>query len=119
MRVLAWVGGIVVAILVIAGIVVGGQQAGFWLQHNQTEFEAHNLRDSYGNQERLREDASEKAAEVAKIEAQISELPSGSETVAKLHAQAELIESIACHDIGQINQLTPEAQRIAASFGCE
>lgn len=114
MKVMGYIGIGLIVVLVIAGGIVGGQQAGFWLKTNQTKFEAENLRNSYANQESLREDLARKAAEVNKIEVQIDELGTNNpEEIEKLEAQAEQIVAIACHDVGGMNELTSEARFFA------
>lgn len=108
MEILKIIGSIALALIILAAIVAGGQQGGFWLQHNQTEFESRNFRRSYANQERLREDLAEKIGTVLSIEAQVAGLnPSESDQAGPLEAQARAITNIACHDASQIQQGVP------------
>jgi hypothetical protein len=108
--ILKWVGGVVLGLLLLGAVVLGGWQIGWWFKEQNVERQSHIFRESYANQERLREDAAEKIAEVLSIEVQIGELGRSDEAQAgQLHAQAEAITAIACHDISQVSE-SPEAE---------
>lgn len=113
MRVFGWA---VLGVLAVAAIVLGGWWVGWWFKEQNIEKESHIVRKSYANQERLREDAAEKAGEVSKIEVEIAEVGSEDpELVAKLEAQAERINEMACHDIGQLTEMSPEAEEFKST----
>jgi hypothetical protein len=113
---LKWIGGAVVALAIIAALVIGGQRFGWWLQEYNVEKKAHIYRVSFANQERLREDASEKAAEVTRLEVTLGELGAGgADQARRLEASIKAITAIACHDIGQITEATPEVEAFAAA----
>lgn len=103
-------------LLAIAVVVVGGWRANWWFKEQNVERQAHIYRKSYANQERLREDAAEKIADVRAIEVQVAELGGGEPAVAKpLEAQAEAIAEIACRDIAQVTETEPELEAFAAT----
>jgi predicted negative regulator of RcsB-dependent stress response len=106
------VGGALLALIILAVIGVGGWRVGWWFKEQNVERQAHIYRKSYANQERLREDISEKLGTVLTIEAQISGLDprADSEEIAALTAQAKAVTSIACHDAAQVSgdELAPE-----------
>ena len=113
---LGWIGGIILALLVIAAIAIAGQRFGWWLQEYNVEKQSQVYRKSYANQERLREDAAEKAAEVTRLEVTIGELKPGEAMQAqRLQASVVAITAIACRDIGQLTELTPEVEAFAAA----
>lgn len=112
MKALGVIGGIAVAVVLLAAVVLGGWWAGWWFKEQNVEKQAHIFRKSYANQERLREDAGEKIAEVRSIEVQIGEVGAGE--TEQLEAQATAIASLACHDISQVSELEPELESFAA-----
>jgi hypothetical protein len=114
MKPLSVIGGIAVAVVLIAAVVLGGWWVGWWFKEQNVERKAHIFRASYANQERLREDAAEKIAEVRSIEVQIADSGAG-DPVEQLEAQATAIGSIACRDISQVSELDPELESFAAS----
>lgn len=99
------VGGVFLTLVLLAVIGVGGWRAGWWFKEQNVERQAHIYRKSYANQERLREDISEKLGTVLAIEAQVSELDPRSDTeeIAALKAQARAVTDIACHDASQVS----------------
>jgi hypothetical protein len=99
------VGGLILSLIVIGAIVFGGWRVGWWFKEQNVERQAHVFRQSYANQERLREDLTEKIGTVLTIEAQIAELEprTEGEDIAKLQAQARGVLDIACHDASQIS----------------
>lgn len=116
MKVLAGIGITVLTLLAVGALVLGGWYAGWWFKEQNVNKESRVFRDSYANQERLREDAQQKIAEVRGLEATAGELPpSESAQAARLEVQASSITQIACDDISQITEPQPDLEEFAAA----
>lgn len=115
MEALKAIGAFVVLIVVIAAIILGGWLAGWWFKQQNVEKESDVFRDSYANQERLREDALDKISSVQSLEVKVSELSASEEVLkAQLEAQGVSIIRIACNDIHQINDPEPMLEEFSA-----
>jgi hypothetical protein len=107
----------VLAIIVVAGLAVGIWKLGWFVNEKNVQENSRIFRTSFANQERLREDLSEKVSEVRSIEVTIGELSGKDpEQEEQLAAQAAAITEIACHDSEQISEgLSPEQESFIAS----
>lgn len=100
---LAVVGGIFLAILVIAGITFGGWALGWWFTNENAQREAHVIRNGYSNQQTLREEISRKLSDVQTITVQITQLgTSDPASTPALVAQRKAVVNIVCGDAEQI-----------------
>jgi hypothetical protein len=110
----------ILGIIVIAALAVGAWQLGWFVKEKNVERSAHIYRQSYANQERLREDISEKITAVATIESEYKSLswPEEKEEIQALESQARAITNITCHDAEQISgdELSPsQSEYISAN----
>lgn len=92
--------GTVAIIVLMVVLILGGKQFGWWLQGQNLNHEAHNLRQSYGNQQALRDDITQKFGIVATVTAQIEQ---GGTDVASLKAQRFAIAGIVCSEAEQVS----------------
>lgn len=90
MRTLGWLGAALLAVAVIAGIVFGGWQLGWWFKTQNTNREAHLQRNSYAFQQTMRENVMKGIADYRSYDTQIAEIPSAAPQLqAQQHAELE------------------------------
>lgn len=104
-----WAG--IIALAVLAGLTLGGWQAGWWFTAQNTTRQAQNTQNGYANQTALREQVTGKLAEVETITTQIAEAGSDTGLVAALKAQRMSIAGTACYDAAQITGTPLPAQQ--------
>jgi len=106
--------GVIAAILLVAAIMFGGWQLGWWFKVQNTKrqgqiinIQAHNFRQSYGTQQALRDQITQNIGNVLTVTSQIAEDPSDA---GSLKAQRAAIMSIVCSQAAQVtgDPLTPD-----------
>lgn len=101
------VGGTLALVAVIAVVVLGGWLIGWWFTGQNVNRESHVLRNSYANQQTLREQITQNIGNVLSVTTQIAETPSAA---AQLKAQRVAIVNIVCGDAAQVagDPLSPD-----------
>ena len=94
-----WVG--VLALVLLAGLVVGGWQAGWWFSNQNINRQTQQIQNSDSNQRALVADLTNQIASVETITVQMS-AASGLQ-LADLHAQRLGVARIACGDAAQLS----------------
>lgn len=108
-----WVVGVIVTLAVIAGIVFGGWQLGWWFKTQNTNRAAHLYQHQYGRQQSLLDDMSHKLGSVTDITAQLNEPSVPREEAAALNAQRLAVARQVCEDaalLNTTNELAPDQQ---------
>jgi hypothetical protein len=90
-----WVG--VLALALLAALILGGWQAGWWFSNQNAGREAHQIRNGYSNQQSLREQLTTQIANVDTVTTQIA-ASKDPNLVSALKAQRAGIAGIACQD---------------------
>lgn len=93
------IGGLMASILVLALIVWGGWQIGWWFTNQNVNRESHLIRNSFGNQQTLRDQITQNIGTVLSITSQIAQDPSAAD---QLKAQRIAVVSIVCGDAAQV-----------------
>lgn len=91
--------GTLAVVTVVAAIVLGGWLIGWWFARQNVNRESHILRNSYANQQTLRDQITQNIGNVLSISTQIVEDPSAA---TQLRAQRAAVVSIVCGDAAQI-----------------
>jgi hypothetical protein len=101
-----WLGATMIAVLLLAAIVLGGWQLGWWFTYQNAHrqgrlinIESHNIRSSYGNQQTLRDQITQQVSNVLAITVQIAATPS---LASELKAQRAAVLGILCNDATQV-----------------
>lgn len=103
--------------LLIAAIVVGGWQVGWWFHTQNVNRQAHVLHDSYGYQSATAADLQQKIADILIETTQMSaDSPTGI-SYADLHAQRLGEAQLACADASQLTAI-PAAETGWVSSNC-
>lgn len=92
--------GIAGAILLVAVIVVGGWQIGWWFRTQNVNRESHLIRNGYANQQTLRDQITQNISNVLDVSVQIAGAPAAQRP--SLVAQRAAIVSIVCGDAAQV-----------------
>lgn len=111
------VAGTVVGLVVAGGVILGGWEAGWWFTQQNVNRQGHVIRNSYGNQQTLRDQITTKLGDVTSLDSQIAAGPSD---VAQLKAQRQAVASIVCNDAEQVSgDPLPTDQAQWVSQNCE
>lgn len=92
-------GGFLALVAVIAVIVLGGWWIGWWFTGQNVNRESHVLRNSYANQQTLRDQITANIGNVLSVTTQIAEVPA---SAPELKAQRVAIVNIVCGDAAQL-----------------
>jgi len=97
----AWFGTIAFFLLVIAGVVLGGWQAGWWFTQQNATRGAETIQNGYSNQSTLR---AQITAQIANTETLTSQIAASSDPdlISALKAQRAGIVGIACQDAAEV-----------------
>ena len=109
--------GITGLVIVIALIVLGGWQIGWWFTNQNVNHESHVLRNSYANQQTLRDQITQNIGTVLSVSTQIAETNDVGVT-ASLKAQRVAVVNIVCGDAAQLagdSLAADQAQFISAN----
>lgn len=107
-----------VAGLACLGLVVfGGWEARWWFTAHNAQREGHVIRNSYSNQQTLRDQITAKLGDVTQMDTQIQDNPGDK---AQLTAQRHAIAQIVCQDAEQVSgDPLPADQQNWVSVNCE
>jgi hypothetical protein len=110
------VGGVVL----VALVVVGGWQAGWWFHGQNVNRTSRLYQHSYGRQTALRDDISTKLGTVADITVQLGDTSISAGQRAALKAQRLAVVRIVCQDAEQVNTVTdlPPDQQTFVGANC-
>lgn len=104
----ATVSAVIFGVLVIAGIVIGGWQAGWWFANQNINRQTHMIHNSYSFQSATQSDLVQKIADINTETVQMDGVSKSSQQYADLHAQRLGEGQLACADA---SQLTPDYLR--------
>jgi len=99
MKALGAVGASVLALVVTCALAFGGWEAGWWFTNQNVNRQSHVLRNSYANQQTLRDQITQNIGTVLAITSQIAEDPGAG---AALKAQRAAVVAIVCGDAAQV-----------------
>jgi hypothetical protein len=112
-----WVG--VGALALIAGLILGCWQAGWWFQSHNATRQAENTQNGYSNQTTLRQQVTSQLAAVYSLTAQIAEANGNQSLIAALKPQRMAVAGIVCADAAQISGTPlPDSQAQWAAANC-
>lgn len=117
MRVLAWVGGVLLSLALIAGIVIGGWQLGWWLKTQTVNRNAHLYIHSFGAQVGHVQDIQNDMDGINNIKVELTQVAVASDTYSALKGQQRALTQDACNYIAMVNvdNLPTNVQQFAAS----
>lgn len=111
-------GGVIV-ILVLAAVVLGGWWIGWWFKGQNVNRESHLFRNSYANQQTLRDQITQNVGNVLAISTQLAEANSKNAKMA-LRAQRYAVTQIVCQDADQVaGDPLPSDQGAFVKTNCE
>lgn len=111
------VSAIVLGLMLTGGVIFGGWEAGWWFKQQNVNRQSHLIRNSYGNQQTLRDQITVKLGDVTDLDGQIAGNPSD---VAQLKAQRRAIAGIVCNDAEQVSgDPLPQDQATWVGQNCE
>jgi len=111
------VAGTAAGLVLAGGVIFGGWEAGWWFTSQNVNRQGHVIRNSYGNQQTLRDQITSKLGDVTSLDSQIAGNPSD---VAQLKAQRQAIASIVCNDAEQVSgDPLPQDQAAWVGQNCE
>lgn len=96
----AWAIGIGLACLAIFGIIMGGWATGWWFTNQNTDRQAHMIRNGYSNQQTLREQVTAKISDIFTLNTQIA--LADNSVIPALKAQRLAIGGILCEDANEV-----------------
>lgn len=110
--------GAAVLALIAVVVVFGGWWIGWWFKGQNVNREAHLFRNSYANQQTLRDQITQNVGNVLAISTQITEANKG--TKATLRAQRYAVAQIVCQDADQVaGDPLPADQQTFVKANCE
>lgn len=95
-----WVG--VLALAVLAVLIVGGWQAGWWFTNQNAQRQAHLIRNGFSNQQTLREQVTQQIANVNAETVSIAQAAGNAQEITALRAQRIATVNIACQQADQV-----------------
>lgn len=97
-----WVIPAIVAVVLLAGLIIGGWQAGWWFAGQNANRQAHIIRQGYSNQQTLREEITKEIAGVDSINVQIAQSKGDPDEITALESQRIAVVNIVCGDADEI-----------------
>jgi hypothetical protein len=97
-----WFGVCLLAAALLAGLIVGGWQAGWWFSNQNNSRQAHMIRNGYANQQTLREQITTQIGNVDSETVQVAQAAGDQAEVSALESQRIATVNIACQDASQI-----------------
>jgi hypothetical protein len=94
--------GIATCLALIAAIVLGGWQLGWWFTAQNANRQAHVIRQGYSNQQSLREQITQKIGTVEDIGVQLDQPGLDPTTKAQLAAEEKAVLAIVCQDADEV-----------------
>lgn len=106
-----WFWVIVGALVLLAALILGGWQAGWWFQAHNATRQAQNTQNGYANQSTLRQQVTSQLAAVYSLTTQIAESKGDQPLIAALGPQRTAIAGIVCSDAAQVTGTPLPAQQ--------
>lgn len=106
-----WSGVALVALVLLAGLIVGGWQAGWWFAAHNATRQAELIQNGYSNQTTLRSQVTQQYASVTAITTQIAAVKGDPAEVSALEDQRAAVAGIVCSDAAQITGTPLPAQQ--------
>lgn len=107
-----------VAVFLVAALIVGGWQAGWWFTNQNTNRQAHLYQSGYANQSAMREEITRKLADVNQYTVQINN-PAYADEKNSIKQSRSFAAQLICGDAAQINPSEPlppqQAQWVTAN----
>ena len=91
---------VVAGLAVLGGVILGGWQAGWWFTNQNVNREAHVIRNSYSNQQTLRDQITKGIGDVTDMDRQITQASGDNKTA--LTAQRRAIANQVCSEAEQV-----------------
>jgi predicted negative regulator of RcsB-dependent stress response len=91
---------VVAGLAVLGAVILGGWQAGWWFTNQNANREAHVIRNSYSNQQTLRDQITKGLGDVMDMDHQIAQATGDNKTT--LIAQRRAIANLACQEAEQV-----------------
>lgn len=92
--------GVIAGLAVLGGVILGGWQAGWWFTNQNANREGHVIRNSYSNQQTLRDQITKGIGDVTDMDRQITQAKGDNATA--LTAQRRAIANQVCGEAEQI-----------------
>lgn len=114
-----WFGVSLFALAILAGLILGGWQAGWWFTNQNINRQAHAIRNGYSNQQTLREQITTQIGNVDTLTSQIAATHDGN-LIAALKAQRAAVAAIVCQDASEVTgDPLPTSQAQWVSSNCQ
>ena len=101
-----WAGVGLLGLALLAGLILGGWQAGWWFSNQNTNRQAQQTQNGYSNQTTLHQQVTSNIATVTSITTQIAEASDASQ-IAALKAQRAAVAGTACMDASEVSTADP------------
>ena len=101
-----WFGVGLFTFVILAGLIIGGWQAGWWFSNQNTNRQAQQIQNGYSNQTSLHQQVTSNIATVASITTQVTETNNANQ-IAALKAQRAAIAATACEDASEVSAADP------------
>jgi hypothetical protein len=111
-----WSGIAAIALVLLAALIIGGWQAGWWFAGQDATRQAHLIQNGVSNQESQEAQLTANIASVLSITAQMTQ--ASGQQLADLHAQRLGIAAVACQNAAQVTAVPPD-QAGWVSQNCE
>ena len=109
---------VIAAVLVIGGITVGGWRLKWWLAAKSVNYQSHIIRNSYSNQQTLRDQITQDISNILQINTQLTQTNNNSEKAA-LKAQRIAEGNILCQQASEVvGDPLPSQQQSFISENC-
>jgi predicted negative regulator of RcsB-dependent stress response len=112
-----WSGVGIFALILLAALIIGGWQAGWWFASHNVNRQTQLLHNSYSYQSAEQADLSQKITDVVTETTQMAGISDSSQQYADLHAQRLAEAGLACQDAAQITAI-PAAETGWVSTNC-
>ena len=114
-----WAGVGLLGLALLAGLILGGWQAGWWFSNQNVNRQAQQTQNGYSNQTTLHQQVTANIATVASITTQITETTETTQ-IAALKAQRAAVAATACQDASEVSSADPlpAGQQQWASANC-
>lgn len=111
------VGGTVAGLALATGVILGGWEAGWWFTNQNANREGHVIRNSYSNQQTLRDQITKGLGDVTDMDRQIAGATGDNKTA--LTAQRKAIANQVCSEAEQVSgDPLPDDQASWVSQNC-
>ena len=118
MKVLQIIGASVVGLIVLAGLIFGGWEAGWWFRTQNVNRTAHLFQNSYGTQSAYIEQLQNQITQIDAIDVQVADTNTPASEVTALQAQKKAIINQACGIAANITVTMPSDEAQFAATHC-